>query len=297
MARRRRVERRPRAQLDVLEQATYLGEEATEEVALRFVDAVDAAFQRLADTPEIGRLRELEQTVLALQEAFQRKEREFAHIVKIARTQLQDAVLITLGREMSAYAEAFSRDRWRIYKCEERLRVVNLGGTAIGTGVAAPREYIFRVVDQLREITGFGLARAENLVEATQNADVFVEVQRLQHSDRQLRRANLWSLAQLVLGEHAGGSKRSLSWRALASQNLGVAPEVALTEIFGQRVAVEAPSWQRLADAVIVARLKGPESLDPVIGPRRAVLRKVISQSVDAHRGPGRPWAHPATAV
>ena len=63
-----------------------------------------------------------------------------------------------------------------IYKCEERLRVVNLGGTAIGTGLGAPRQYIFRAVEQLRQITGLGLARAENLVEATQNADVFVEV-------------------------------------------------------------------------------------------------------------------------
>jgi aspartate ammonia-lyase len=54
--------------------------------------------------------------------------------------------------------------------------VVNLGGTAIGTGVAAPRKYIFQVVEQLRELTGIGFARAENLVDATQNADVFVEV-------------------------------------------------------------------------------------------------------------------------
>jgi len=77
---------------------------------------------------------------------------------------------------MSAYAEALSRDRWRIYKCEERLRVVNLGGTAVGTGLAAPRRYIFSVVDKLREVTGIGFARAENLVDATQNADVFVEV-------------------------------------------------------------------------------------------------------------------------
>jgi aspartate ammonia-lyase len=114
--------------------------------------------------------------VVALQEAFQGKEKEFAHVVKIGRTQLQDAVLTTLGREMGAYAEAFGRDRWRIYKCEERLRVVNLGGTAIGTGLGAPRAYIFRVVECLREITGLGLARAENLVDATQNADVFVEV-------------------------------------------------------------------------------------------------------------------------
>jgi aspartate ammonia-lyase len=77
---------------------------------------------------------------------------------------------------MSSYAEAIHRDRWRIYKCEERLRVVNLGGTAIGTGLAAPREFIFGVVEQLRTLTGIGFARADNLVEATQNADVFVEV-------------------------------------------------------------------------------------------------------------------------
>jgi aspartate ammonia-lyase len=124
----------------------------------------------------IRQLRGLEQAVVALQEAFQRKEQQFAHIVKIGRTELQDAVLITLGREMGAYAEACNRDRWRIYKCEERLRVVNLGGTAVGTGLGAPRDFIFRVVDQLRSLTGIGFARAENLIDATQNADVFIEV-------------------------------------------------------------------------------------------------------------------------
>lgn len=121
-------------------------------------------------------IRQLEQSVLALQEAFQAREKEFAHVVKIGRTQLQDAVLTTLGREMGAYAEAFNRDRWRFSRCEERLRVVNLGGTAIGTGLGAPRQFIFRVVDRLRENTGIGLARAENLIDNTQNADVFVEI-------------------------------------------------------------------------------------------------------------------------
>ena len=124
----------------------------------------------------IQSLRLLQQQVISLLEAFQHKEHEFAHVVKVGRTQLQDAVLITLGREMGAYAEAFARDRWRIYKCEERLRIVNLGGTAVGTGIAAPRKYIFRAVDNLRDITKLGLARAENLVECTQNTDVFVEV-------------------------------------------------------------------------------------------------------------------------
>jgi aspartate ammonia-lyase len=121
-------------------------------------------------------LHALEQNVVALQESFQRAEKKFAHVVKVGRTQYQDAVLTTLGREMSAYAEAINRDRWRIYKCEERLRVVNLGGTAIGTGLAAPREFIFRVVEQLRALTGIGFARAENLIEATQNTDVFAEI-------------------------------------------------------------------------------------------------------------------------
>jgi aspartate ammonia-lyase len=121
-------------------------------------------------------LHDLEEEVVSLQEAFQQKEQQFAHVVKVGRTQYQDAILTTLGREMGAYAEALNRDRWRIYKCEERLRVVNLGGTAIGTGFAAPRQYIFRVVDALRELTSIGFARAENLTEATQNADVFVEV-------------------------------------------------------------------------------------------------------------------------
>lgn len=124
----------------------------------------------------IYKFRKLEKAVIELQEALQRKEQEFCNIVKIGRTQLQEAVLTTLGKEFSAYAEAISRDRWRIYKCEERLRVVNIGGTAIGTGLGAPKKYIFQVIENLRELTGIGLARAENLVENTQNADVFSEV-------------------------------------------------------------------------------------------------------------------------
>ncbi|MDR1710050.1 MAG: aspartate ammonia-lyase [Candidatus Accumulibacter sp.] len=121
-------------------------------------------------------LRRLEKAVAALQMAFQAREAEFAGIVKVGRTQLQDACPITLGAECSAWAEALGRDRWRVFKCEERLRVVNLGGTAVGTGLAAPRAYIFGVVDALREATGINLARAENLVDATQNMDAFVEV-------------------------------------------------------------------------------------------------------------------------
>ena len=149
-------------------------------------------------------LGDLERNVVALMEAFQEKEKQLADVVKIGRTELQDAVLVTLGREMAAYAEAFARDRWRIYKCQERLRVVNLGGTAVGTGLGAPRQYIFRVVEHLRQITGLGLARAENLIEATQNADVFVEVSGILRT----LAANLLKIANdlrlLSSGPHAG---------------------------------------------------------------------------------------------
>jgi aspartate ammonia-lyase len=111
-----------------------------------------------------------------LQQALQEKEAGFAGVLKLGRTELQDALPVTLGQEFGAYAEAVARDRWRLYKVEERLRQVNLGGTAVGTGLNAPRHYIYQVVEELREITGLGLARAENMVDLTQNADVFAEV-------------------------------------------------------------------------------------------------------------------------
>ncbi len=124
----------------------------------------------------VFRLRDLALAVAGLQGAFQEKEKEFADIVKLGRTELQEAVPITLGAEFSAFAEAIARDRWRTFKCEERLRVVNLGGTAVGTGLAAPRDYIFLAIEKLREVTGLGLARGENMLGETANADVFVEV-------------------------------------------------------------------------------------------------------------------------
>ncbi|MHB1001967.1 MAG: aspartate ammonia-lyase [Armatimonadota bacterium] len=121
-------------------------------------------------------LQDTSKAMADLQGALQEKEREFADVLKVGRTEMQDAVPITLGQEFSAWAQAVQRDWWRLYKVEERLRQVNLGGTAVGTGLNADRKYVYMVVDILREITGVGLARAENLIDATQNFDMFVEV-------------------------------------------------------------------------------------------------------------------------
>lgn len=87
-----------------------------------------------------------------------------------------DAVPITLGEEFGACAQAIARDRWRIYKVEERLRQVNLGGTAVGLSDNAQHKYRFRVIEELRRLTGLGLAAAEYPMDLTQNNDVFVEV-------------------------------------------------------------------------------------------------------------------------
>jgi aspartate ammonia-lyase len=121
-------------------------------------------------------VRRLSAAMAALQGAFQTREAAFQGIAKLGRTEMQPAVPMTLGQEFSAFAEAVARDRWRTFKCEERLRLVNLGGTAIGTGLAAPRAYIFRVIEVLRTLTGMGLSRNENVIDATANADAFVEV-------------------------------------------------------------------------------------------------------------------------
>ncbi len=124
----------------------------------------------------IAGVRNLANTFAKLQGAFQTKETEFQGIAKMGRTELQPAVPMTLGQEFSAFAEAIARDRWRTFKCEERLRLCNIGGTAIGTGLTAPRPFIFRIIEVLRSLTGMGLSRNENVIDATANADSFVEV-------------------------------------------------------------------------------------------------------------------------
>ncbi len=121
-------------------------------------------------------LKDLNDRAADLQEALQEKEKQFADIIKLGRTQLQDAVPITLGQEFSAYAEAVNRDRWRIYKISERLKKINLGGTAVGTGVNTSQAYIYKIAQNLRKVSGLSLSHSENMIDITQNMDIFVEV-------------------------------------------------------------------------------------------------------------------------
>ncbi len=111
-----------------------------------------------------------------LHEALVAKAEEFDDIIKMGRTELQDAVPMRLGQEFMAYATAIARDIVRIKRVFGELRSINLGGTAIGTGINANREYRNAIAERLSEITGLELVKAENLIDSTQNLDSFVNV-------------------------------------------------------------------------------------------------------------------------
>lgn len=121
-------------------------------------------------------LRELADELSAFQESLQQKEDQFSDAIRLGRTQLMDALPMMVGQGFGAYAKAASRDRWRIYKVEERLRQINMGGTAIGTGLNASLKYIYMMTDELQSLSGLGIARSEYPMDVTQNMDVFVEV-------------------------------------------------------------------------------------------------------------------------
>ena len=96
--------------------------------------------------------------------------------LRIGYTQMQEAVPTSFGKLFSTYSEALSRDWWRVSKCSERLKLVNLGGGAVGTGLSVPRFFIMEVVNTLQKITSLPIARSENMADATSNLDSFVEV-------------------------------------------------------------------------------------------------------------------------
>ena len=156
----------------------------------------------------------LEEELVGLQAAWQEKEREFADVVMVARTEMQDALPMTAGQLFASYAEAIARDRWRVFKAVERLKVVNLGGTAIGTGLGAPRAYIFKAIEKLRELTQLPLARAENMLEATSNQDALIEADailgalasNLYKSANDLRLLSFPAVGEITLSPRQAGS-------------------------------------------------------------------------------------------
>lgn len=118
----------------------------------------------------------LASTLRTLEFWLDEKADEFRNVLKMGRTHLQDAVPITLGQEMAAYASAVRRARRRIETSLDDVHVVNMGGTAVGTGLNAEPEYSKLAAAKLSELTGEMFVTARNMVDATNNTDVFADV-------------------------------------------------------------------------------------------------------------------------
>ena len=121
-------------------------------------------------------LQNLKKQLLRLYDALNEKAKEFDHVIKMGRTQMQDSVPIRLGQEFKAYSVAIMRDIHRMDKAMDEMRTLNMGGTAIGTGINADENYLRRIVPNLSEISGMEFIQAFDLIDATQNLDSFVAV-------------------------------------------------------------------------------------------------------------------------
>ena len=121
-------------------------------------------------------INELLKAMEHLQGAYQAKADEFKDVIKMGRTQLQDAVPMTLGQEFATFSRMTMEDIQRLQETVPLLREINLGGTAIGTGLNAPAGYAQKACSILSKLSGFDFMVAEDMVEATQDAGVFVMV-------------------------------------------------------------------------------------------------------------------------
>ena len=121
-------------------------------------------------------LMNLKTQLLRLHVALSEKAKEFNHVIKMGRTQMQDAVPIRLGQEFKAYADAVMRDINRMDKALDEMQAVNMGGTAVGTGINADEAYLRRIVPVLNDVSDMAFIQAFDLIDSTQNLDPFVAV-------------------------------------------------------------------------------------------------------------------------
>ncbi|KAA9015962.1 aspartate ammonia-lyase [Niallia endozanthoxylica] len=134
------------------------------------------AFPTAIHVSTLKLLESLLETMEYMHDAFQEKAKQFDSVIKMGRTHLQDAVPIRLGQEFEAYRRVLNRDINRIKRTRENLYEINMGATAVGTGLNADPKYIDFIVQYLAEISQLPLKKVEHLVDGTQNTDAYTEV-------------------------------------------------------------------------------------------------------------------------
>jgi aspartate ammonia-lyase len=165
-----------------------------------FIDPIEHAniFQSTNDTvptsltvATMRLLEELETAVNHSRNEVEKLESKYRNTLRVGYTQLQQAVPTSYGKMFSTYSDALSRDWWRVSKCAERIKVVNLGGSAIGSGITVPTYFIMEAVPTLQKLTGLPITRGENMMDTTSNMDSFVEI----HATLKAHAVNLEKMA------------------------------------------------------------------------------------------------------
>ncbi|MCX6321831.1 MAG: lyase family protein [Bacteroidia bacterium] len=209
-------------------------------------------------------LQSLEEQINMLRQKIEEFEKENREKLRPGYTQMQEAVPSSYGILFSTYNEALSRDWWRVSKCSERIKQVNLGGGAIGTGLSLPRFFIIEVVPELRNLTGLPLAHSENLSDATSNLDKWVEI----HATLKAHAVNLEKMSgdlRLLASDIAGEKILSLPERQVGSSIMPGKINPVIPEF------VISAAHKIYSNDVLVSSLSGQGALElnaylPVIG-------------------------------
>jgi aspartate ammonia-lyase len=157
----------------------------------------------------------LEESINKLRLKVEEQEKRHRSSLRIGYTQMQAAVPSSWGQLFSTYSEALSRDWWRVSKCFERIKVVNLGGGAIGNGIGTPRFFIMEVVNQMQKLSNLPITRSENLNDVTTNLDTLVEI----HAIMKAHAVNLEKMASdlRLMASDIAGNQLSIPKRQVGS--------------------------------------------------------------------------------
>jgi len=209
-------------------------------------------------------LQSLEDKINMLRQKVEDFEKGNREKLRPGYTQMQEAVPSSFGLLFSTYNEALSRDWWRISKCSERIKQVNLGGGAIGTGLSLPRYFIMEVIPELRDLTGLPLAHSENLSDATSNLDRWVEI----HATLKAHAVNLEKMSsdlRLLASDLVGEKTISIPERQVGSSIMPGKINPVIPEF------VISAAHKIYSNDVLISSLSGQGTLElnaylPVIG-------------------------------
>lgn len=209
-------------------------------------------------------LHDLQEQINLLRNKAEELEKNNREKLRPGYTQMQEAVPSSFGLLFSTYSEALSRDWWRVSKCAERIKQVNLGGGAIGTGLSIPRYFIMEVVSELRKLTSLSISHSENLSDATSNLDRWVEI----HATLKAHAVNLEKMSsdlRLLSSDLAGIKTISIPERQVGSSIMPGKINPVIPEF------VISAAHKIYSNDILVSSLSGQGSLElnaylPVIG-------------------------------